>query len=90
MDNSIRLSFNDVFKHYLEESGLSFDRLAARSRTTPSYLHRLVTGKANRPGRNFILRLAFGLSLDIDNADELLKSAGHLPLLGDEPPPPAA
>lgn len=80
--------FSDTLKSKREESGLSFDVLALRSRTSPAYLHRLERGTANRPGRNMVIRIGVSLGLDVDGIDELLTDAGHLPLVSTTPNSP--
>ncbi len=44
------------------------------------YLSKLENNIATRPGRNVLLRVSIGLGLDIDDTDELLMVAGHVPL----------
>ena len=46
-----------------------------------AYLHRLDTGRAARPSRDVLIRIAFGLGLEIEAADALIAAAGHLPLV---------
>jgi transcriptional regulator with XRE-family HTH domain len=62
-------------------NGLSFDMLSARSHVDVAYLHRLETGKACNPSRDVLFRIALGLGLDVEMTDELIRIAGHVPLL---------
>lgn len=77
--------FHETLRQYRMESGLSFDLLAERARTSTGYLYRLEHAKASRPGRNVTIRIGIALGLDIDHIDELLRAAGHLPLCADRP-----
>ncbi len=61
--------------------GLSYQQLSARSYVDVAYLHRLETGRATRPSRDVLIRIAFGLGLDLETADDLILAAGHFPLL---------
>ncbi len=86
------MQFYEILRLYRAESGLSFQQLSERSHVDVAYLHRLERGQATRPGRNVILRIAFGLGLDLEATDELLAGADQLPLvpglqtaLGEEP-----
>jgi transcriptional regulator with XRE-family HTH domain len=63
------------------EYGLSYQLLSERSGVDVAYLHRIETGKAHRPSRDILIRIAFGLGLEIEVADDLVRSAGHVPLL---------
>jgi len=63
------------------ESGLSYQQLSERSYVDVAYLHRLETGRAARPSRDVLIRVALGLGLSLELADDLVASAGHLPLL---------
>jgi hypothetical protein len=46
-----------------------------------AYLHRIETGRARRPSRDVLIRIALGLGLELEIADELIQAAGHVPLL---------
>lgn len=76
-------AFVKEFNEYREQSGLSYDRLAGRVETTPSYLHRLATG-TSKPSRNFVIRLGIAMGLDVPNLDLLMRSAGFSGLLKDD------
>ena len=42
-----------------------------------SYLYKLGEGKRKSPTRNKALQICFGLGLDIDESNELLKTSGR-------------
>ena len=80
-DSSASMPFGQVLRQARLEAGLSFETLAERTLTSQSYLHRLEQGAACNPGRNLVIRLGIILYRDdIDQIDEFLKAAHHLPL----------
>jgi transcriptional regulator with XRE-family HTH domain len=74
------LPLAEKLSEHRKRSGLSFDKLAERCLTDVSYLHALESGRKARPSRDIILRIGFGLGLEPELLDELLVTAGHLPL----------
>ena len=77
------MQFHEILRLYRAESGLSFQQLSQRAHVDVAYLHRLERGHATRPGRNVILRIALGLGLTLEAADQLLAAGGHLQLAPD-------
>jgi transcriptional regulator with XRE-family HTH domain len=79
-----RTSFGEILRQARTEASLSYEALAARAQTSQAYLHRLEKGEAANPGRNLIIRLGIVLFGDnIDEIDEFLKAAKHVPLRTD-------
>lgn len=74
-------SLSDKLKQLRAEYGLSFQLLSERSYVDVAYLHRIETGRVIRPSRDILIRIAFGLGLDLEIANELITAAGHVPLL---------
>ena len=88
-------SFSSLLCQMLAKSGLSIRQAANRSWLDHSYLSRLVSqdwdplnpqirgspGRVRRPSRDVVLRLGLGLSLTVDETDELLLAAGYPPLV---------
>jgi transcriptional regulator with XRE-family HTH domain len=74
-------SLADIIKRLRAEYGLSFQQLSERSYVDVAYLHRIETGRVGRPSRDVLIRIAFGLGLELESADELVTMVGHLPLL---------
>jgi len=70
----------ELLKYWRAERAFTFRQLSDRSCVDVAYLHRLENNIATRPGRNVLLRVSIGLGLDIDDTDELLMVAGHVPL----------
>jgi transcriptional regulator with XRE-family HTH domain len=76
------VGFAALLRQDREEAGMSLELLAHKMETSPSYLFRLEKGMAANPGRNFTIRLGIMLYRDdIERLDQLLKAAGHLPLM---------
>ena len=69
----------EVLEAFRKESGLSFDKLAARAGMDVHTLHDMAKGES-RGSRDYILRICLALPLMPDDADTLLVAAGHPPL----------
>ena len=76
-----QVTLQERLKRLRAEYGLSYQQLSERSGVDVAYLHRIETGKAHRPSRDILIRIALGLGLEIEAADDLVRSAGHVPLL---------
>lgn len=88
-------SFSALLRRVLANSGLSLRQAAHRSWLDHSYLSRLVRqdwdplnapsfappDRIRHPSRDVVLRLAIGMSLSVDQTDELLLAAGYAPLV---------
>lgn len=88
-------SFSSLLRQMLAKSGLSLRQAANRSWLDHSYLSRLVSQdwdplnpripgphcRVRHPSRDVVLRLGLGLSLTVDETDELLLAAGYAPLV---------
>jgi transcriptional regulator with XRE-family HTH domain len=61
------------------ESGLSIAQIVIRSNIARTYLHQILNG-TRKPSRDKILQLAFGLGLNDDDTEKLLKTAQMSPL----------
>ena len=70
----------ELLKYWRAERDFTFRQLSDRSCVDVAYLHRLENNIAARPGRNVLLRVSIVLGLDIENTNELLMVAGHIPL----------
>lgn len=71
------VQLGDTLKGLMAATGLSFQTLSARSHVDVKYLHDLATGKKARPSRDVLIRLGFGLGLELDQLDCLLAQVGH-------------
>jgi transcriptional regulator with XRE-family HTH domain len=69
-----------LLKYWRAERDFSFRQLSELSDVDGGYLNRLENNVSIRPGRNILIRVSIGLGLDIDDTDELLMVAGHVPL----------
>ncbi len=70
----------ELLKYWRAERDFSFRQLSELSYVDGAYLNKLENNIATRPGRNILIRVSIGLGLDIDDTDELLMIAGHVPL----------
>ena len=70
----------ELLKYWRAERALSFHQLSELSDVDGGYLNKLENNVSTRPGRNILIRVSIGLGLDIDDTDELLMVAGHVPL----------
>lgn len=71
------MSLSEKLKRLRASAGLSFQLLSERSGVDVKYLHDLETGRKARPSRDILIRLGFGLNLDLSDVDLLLLTAGH-------------
>ena len=72
-------AFSDYIARLADEKGDKREAVISRAGIERSYGHRLFNGTRN-PSRDTVLQLAFGLALDCDGAQQLLKVAGMSPL----------
>ena len=70
----------ELLKYWRAERAFTFHQLSELSDVDGGYLNKLENNVSTRPGRNILIRVSIGLGLDIDDTDELLKVAGHVPL----------
>ena len=70
----------ELLKYWRDERVFTFHQLSELSDVAVGYLNKLENNIATRPGRNILIRVSIGLGLDIDDTDELLMVAGHVPL----------
>ena len=70
----------ELLKYWRAERAFSLHQLSELSDVDGGYLNKLENNVSIRPGRNILIRVSIGLGLDIDDTDELLMVAGHVPL----------
>jgi len=70
----------ELLKYWRAERNFTFHQLSELSDVDGGYLNKLENNIATRPGRNVLLRVSIGLGLNIENMNELLMVAGHIPL----------
>jgi transcriptional regulator with XRE-family HTH domain len=73
------VSFATILRKSRERCGLSQSRLAARAGFDHSYVSRLESG-SRTPTRVAVLKLSEAMSLEETHRDELLASAGYMPM----------
>lgn len=69
----------DHLEHLLKEKKLQKSKVVARSGLNRIYGYQILSGK-RVPSRDKLIALCFGMMLDIDETDDLLKYAGYNPL----------
>ena len=70
----------EQLKYWRAERDFTFRQLSELSDVDVGYLNKLENNVSTRPGRNVLIRVSIGLGLDIENTNELLMVAGHIPL----------
>jgi len=70
----------EQLKYWRAERDYTFRQLSELSDVDVGYLNKLENNVSTRPGRNVLIRVSIGLGLDIENTNELLMVAGHIPL----------
>ena len=73
----------DLLRSLLERSGLSKAELARRSGVSEVYVHQLFSG-IRHPSRDRLICLALGMSVTLDEMQELLRRLGHAELYAKE------
>lgn len=68
--------FLNMLKEYYVKSGLTQETIADRSMLSHGFVNNLLNN-AKRPGRDTVIKLSFGLGLNVDEANRLLKLSGH-------------
>ena len=70
----------DAFKKFLDDllqrKNLNITNLALGSGVSVAYAHQLFRGRKNSPRKDMLLKLAFGLSLNLDETNRLLTLGG--------------
>ncbi len=69
----------DYLDELRRDSGLSVGQISQQSNIDRTYLHQILNGTRN-PSRDKLLQLAFGLGLDEERTQEMLKAAQKSPL----------
>ena len=77
-DNELlpNVSLAEYINELVEEKKTKIADVARKAHMSSSYLYKLGEGKRKSPTRNKALQISFGLGLDIDESNELLKLAG--------------
>jgi len=72
-------SVSEILKRYMEEKGFSRTDVIARSGLNDIYAHQILAGK-RRPSRDKLLCLCFGLELNAEQVQCMLRDCGYVPL----------
>lgn len=72
-------AFSEYIGKLREEMGVKPEKVLKLAQIEPSYGYKLFSGARN-PSRETVLQLAFGFSMDLEKAQQLLKVARFAPL----------
>lgn len=75
-DELASVSLAEYINALVENKKTKLSIVARKAHMSSSYLYKLSEGKRKSPTRNKALQICFGLGLDIDESNELLKLAG--------------
>lgn len=73
-------AFLEFLAGMMAKSGLNRTRLATMTGMSVSYVSELFCGKKGCPGKDALLKIAFGMGLALDEANRLLVLGGKAPL----------
>ena len=73
-------AFNKYLSELARRGDVNGSKLAIESDIAVAYSYTLLSGRSTAPGRDIILKLAFGLKLGIDETNRLLTLGGVAPL----------
>ena len=77
-------SLPESLEAWLKNKGLTREDVVRRSNLNKAYVYQIFSGK-KYPSRDKVLALAFGLGLDVEEAQALLKQAGYRELYPRDP-----
>jgi len=69
-------SLQEYLQEKCHEKGMIPERIANRGGIESSYCHQIFKG-SRKPSRDKVIQLAFGLSLDLNETQKILRIAGH-------------
>ena len=70
-------SLFQILNELIAEKGMSVADVIRGSGLSKPYVHKIFNGKANKPSRDKLIALGFGLKLNSDELNELLKTAEY-------------
>ncbi len=72
--------FGQMLRQYRRKAGLTQNALAYKTGIHSSYISRIERGERQAPEREMVIKIIDALGLDTRDANELLLSAGYIPL----------
>ncbi len=69
-------SLSNYLQQLLEEKGLVRSAVIRAAGINDTYGYEIFSGHKDKPGRNYVLQLAFAMNLTLKEADRLLQAAG--------------
>ena len=73
------ITLHEYICNIIKEKGLQKSKVVARSGLNRIYAYQIFAGK-RMPSRDKLISVGFGLQLDLDGMDKLLRQAGYSPL----------
>ncbi len=74
-------SLSELTDFFMARKGITKADVARRSGMNRGYCYEILSGKTNKKvSRDKVILLCFGMSLNIDEAQQLLKKSGYAPL----------
>lgn len=75
-DKMLNGNIKSVLQKLVYNSDITFDEIEKKSKVKKSYIYQIINGR-RRPSRDKIIQLCFGLELNLEFSNELLKSANY-------------
>lgn len=69
-------SLSNYLQQLLEEKGLVRSTVIRQAGINDTYGYEIFSGHKDKPGRNYVLQLAFAMGLNLKETDRLLQAAG--------------
>lgn len=76
---------SEYLNDYIEKNSLNKSQIIKRSLLSEVYAYQIFSGVRKNPDRNKVLALAFGMELDFEQTQDLLKKTGYTPLYAKNP-----
>ena len=74
-------SLSELINYFMAKKGREKKDVSRDSGLDRKYCYEIIGGKTNKkPSRDKVIMLCFGLSLNVDEAQQLLKKSGYAPL----------
>lgn len=74
------ICLKDALNACITEQGLNKAQVIQKSQLSEVYAYQIFSGTRCKPDRKKVLALAFGMELDVEKTQQLLKSTGYAPL----------
>ena len=79
------VSLSEYLENLITEKGLNKSDIVENSEMSEVYAYQIISGIKTHPKREKVLCLAFGMHLDCDETQKMLKKTGYAPLYAKNP-----